>query len=1179
MAKGQGLTLKALLRLETAEFKAGINKVKKQLNGLANTFKSAFALGSVAAFGKQVIQVSADFEDAMARVKAITNASQKDFENMRKEAAKMGKTTRYTASQAAGALENLTRNGMTASQATKALSGVMQLAQANAIDLARSADIVTNVLNMFGLSVAEVGRVNDVLSSTAANAATDIDNLYEALVNASPAAKTLGFTVEETSAAIGALAQRGVKGSDAGTQLRMALTKMADPKIIAKMQAMGVAIDEQSMKSEGLLGTINRLRKAELSLTDLVGIFSQRGAVGMQQLINSYEDFNRLLEVTKNSAGTTARMFEEGVGSTRKEIDNLKSMYEGLLISIGDKTSGVVNTSVKGLQNLVNNFNSVTGTLLNIASVVVPLLLRKIMVLGRTAGTTLGAIKLGLSGIKAAMGGWVTIIATVVTWIGTALYGAWAKVNQPLKDANKNMREVEASTETMRKNANSLISQLGPDTDKTTLAGIVKKLTEMFPDFADEINNAARIAAQTGNWEKLKGVLSDIVELQALSATRDAKQQLHDAQVKWLGNTLYTQGKRPGWNTYTPGLVGPGANKSVRQSSEIYDSLYKQLGKDGKELIKKIFDTIADIMTDVGDDVTKGGKIKKLLDDYGVKISQEEAEAYVANTRDIVGLRPSTRDNVAKALQSGKEVHSADSTLAVKTIDHAIDAFESLRDELKDRLDKKDADAANQMSNQADKLKQVLLDNYKYATDEQKKFVETVSAIYKQNKSNTTGGSGGSGGGGGSTAKTVTDLLTDELTGYTKSAKELKNQLDAGALSQKEYEDAIGDLVDKTFKAITAFDDWKDVLTKLPEDLQATATAIGKTFAENVAKGVKAQTDKEIEKLKKYVAKQVTKYAPKEAYNPSDYERKKGQTFSNAQKKAMEKSLDETVDYIDSLQDMIDDLQEGIDNGDFDLVKDAALKRMKDMQTELGKAKNEAEAFQQVLTFAEAEEQIIEMQEQLSAMTIDAVEGAVRGFGQVTDALYDIFELFDEDVRDSEFYKGLEATLTVMESFLTIFEAISAAIKAVGAVTEMTAAIKKKAAAQEVAANMAVAASEGTKAAAAAGAAAAGAASSVAGTPIVGPILAVAAVGAVVAAIIAAMSKFATGGIIGGDSPTGDKHFARVNSGEMILNKGQQATLFNAIQSGNLGGGNARFVVRGCDLVAVLENEKSRRRG
>lgn len=1179
MAKGSGLTLKALLQLSTKEFERGLNKVKKQLNGFGNVLKSAFALGSITAFGKQMVTVSKDFEDAMARVKAITNASSSEFDKMRKEAEKMGATTRYTATEAANALENLTRNGMSASQATKALSGVMQLAQANAIGLAEAADIVTNTLNMFGLSVKETGRVNDVLSSTASNAATNITELYEALVNAAPAAKVLGFDIEEVSAAIGALAQKGVKGADAGTQLRMSLTKMADPKIIKKMQEMGVAIDEQSMKSDGLLKTIGKLKNAELGLSDLVAIFSQRGAVGMQQLISAYNEFEQMLTVTRNSAGTTARMFEQGVGSTRKELDTLKSMYESLLLSIGNKTSGVVNSTIKLLQNLINNFKTVSGTILNIASVAVPLLLRNIVKLGKGAATTFATLKAGIAGVKAAMGGWVTIIASLVTWIGTALYGAWSKNTQALRDAKKNMQEAEESARKMRSEAESLISKLGPDTDAASLSGIVKKLTDMFPEFANQINNASRIAAQTGNWEKLKSVLRDIVELQELVATRDAQQQVYDAQTAMFGGELFKRGQHPG--RWIPTPFSP--NRS-EQRSAIDESgrIYKGLSSQGlnKEQIRAIFNEIAKIITDYyGDESERVRALSSKLSSYNIQL-EGSVEDFINNSKKLVtGLSGDYewQRGASSASRSGRNVHSADSTIVAKQYElgkkYFVEQESALKESLKNRnITQREFDEKMYQEVQDFVGK---IDSPELLSQASRNYLTNLLNQYKQPAPLASGGSGG-GGGGDKTSPSA--QIKKALSGYTQSASELDSQLKAGSITQEEYKKQMADLVEKTQLAITAFSNFKELLGKMPQDLQDTAKEVATSFAENLTAEAKKKIDEQAKKLGAYTATEGTRDSRYDYMH--DGATQPGQTFSPLQRHAMEQQVTIKLDYADAVKKMIDDLKKAIEDGDFDLVKDDALKKLKDLEGEFGKAKNEAESFQHALNFAEAQEQLAELQEQLRSTTVNTIGELSRGFETITNSLFDIMELFDEDIKDSELYKSFETFMTVINSMVSILQTVEGVIEAVGTAKKLLAQISKTTAAQEVAADMAVAGAEGTKAAASAGAAAAGAGSAMSSIPVVGPILAVAAIGAVVAAIIAAMSKFANGGIVGGNSTTGDKKFARVNSGELILTKGQQATLFNAIQSGNLGGGgNVQFKIRGSDLIGVINNEHSRIKG
>ena len=118
---------------------------------------------------------------------------------MRNEALRLGGSTRYTASQAGEAMENLTRNGLSAADATSTLESTLHLAQANVIDLGDAADITTNMLNSFHMGVDQANRVSDVMSKTAANSATNILGLNEAMQNTAPIAYTLGISFEESN--------------------------------------------------------------------------------------------------------------------------------------------------------------------------------------------------------------------------------------------------------------------------------------------------------------------------------------------------------------------------------------------------------------------------------------------------------------------------------------------------------------------------------------------------------------------------------------------------------------------------------------------------------------------------------------------------------------------------------------------------------------------------------------------------------------------------------------------------------------------------------------------------------------------------------------------------------------------------------------------------------------------
>lgn len=320
----------------------GLNNLKGKAADLVKQMAMMATGGGIVALGKNLIETTRNFEDGMARVQAVTNATQAEFQMMEQEALKWGSTTRYTATEAASSLENLTRNGLSATQATAALGPTLQLAQANTIGLAEAADITTNVMNGFGLEVKDMGRVNDVLSSTAAHSATNISLLAEAEKNAAPFGHSLGQSIEEVNAALGVLADVGIKGSDAGTAIRMVLMGLASPTAIQQkaFKQLGVDISESSLRSEGLTKTLEKLRdsgvmKAANSAELLGDIFGRRVAPQAMALLNNIDGLKTKLDILNNSQGTTERMFEQSYSNMSNSIYGIQSAWEHLLISVG----------------------------------------------------------------------------------------------------------------------------------------------------------------------------------------------------------------------------------------------------------------------------------------------------------------------------------------------------------------------------------------------------------------------------------------------------------------------------------------------------------------------------------------------------------------------------------------------------------------------------------------------------------------------------------------------------------------------------------------------------------------------------------------------------------------------------------------------------------------------------
>lgn len=1227
MAVGKGMTFKMVARLVTKDFEKGIGKLKRQLSIFGNFLKGAFTIGSITMFGKAMVEASMEFEDAMARVKSVCNATTEEMQMMTAEARKMGETTRYTATEAAKAMENLVRNGLSAQQATKALSSVLQLAQANAIGLDEAAVILTNTLNMFNLNVNEAARVNDVLSSTAANTATNVAELYDALANAAPVASVLGFNIEEVNAALGALAQRGVKGADAGTQLRMAFVKLTDPTILKKLKDYNINIDEQTIKADGLAGTFRKLYNAQLSMTQLVDIFSQKGAAGMANLIMAYQQFERVLNITENSMGTTERMFGQSMGNMNQEIKVLISVWESFLITMGNKTSGIFVGIVRLLQNLINNFKTVGGTIMNLASVAVPLLSKGITYLiTRFKAASAAAVAAGTT-MKIAIGDVIGIVATLVTWVGTALVGAYNRSNAALKEANNQLGETKAKWIETKNELKKIYDQLGPETDENTMAGIVNRLCEMFPEFADIISESAKNTNIEG-WIKLRDILGDIAEYQEASDTKKAQQQIYNANVNKFANTLQNndrlkidkQLKKIG---FTP-----------NERTAIFEQISKAIIENGKNDYQAYQD------------------VKKILKDYNVKFNYDDLEIWLddmANpyikgidiARSRRTLKRNTDKNIENAHQAQKAMHGADSTMGVtgyRALERGFNNIlaneeenlkkgylsqEEFEDKMYDEFQKflKKVNQLPTLSKEDGDTLKAYQKRFQGAVpgetpDERKARLEKKARLKTENES---------------ISKQNTENLSKVYDKWNKAQSKLNSRLKEHFINQEEYNKELDKLNTEYFKQASSlgtlsiddiFDKEKGGKTlssmeKWYKDLyEGSQKAVVNTLLESAANEISKGIDEDIKEADKQFQSKMDEYYKNQrkaneiadkissSSTPKKSERSTLFDFQKSKGDIMSERLDVQKDYVSQIQKYIKDIEDEYDTlGVKSGIVEKALAKWRE---ELIKAQSEAKTLEEVMNFEKIKEAVADLEKEVNQTALGGLSNLANGMDRIVRGWSELSEMMqDEDTTGWDVFIGVfNEIIQMMETVSQIFDTIDqlskltdtlsgaqlAQLKAENAlyseqigllstITALkageTAAVKK-----DTAAKLTNAVAGRLEASADAQSSIAGATKSGAKLPFPANLVAIAAgVGAVLAAL-ASMSKFAKGGIVGGSSSVGDKNIIRANSGEMILTKGQQTTLFNAIKSGNLGGGgNVQFELRGDKLVGCIKNYQNKMRG
>lgn len=314
--------------------------------------------------GIKSVKTASEFEAAMSKVKAISGATGGDFKRLEDIAKKMGATTKFTAIDSAEALKYMGMAGWKTDQMIAGLPPIMNLAAASGENLGTVSDIVTDSLTAFGMKATDAARFSDVLAAAATNSNTNVGLMGETFKYAAPVAGALGYSIEDTAIAVGLMANAGIKGSQAGTALRSAFTRLVKPtkEVNKGLELIGLSADD--FRGKSLHETIDILRDSFKGLdgsqqAEIASmIFGQRAMSGMLGIINaSEEDYNKLSDAIKNSSGSADEMAKIMNDNLQGDLVLLKSAVEGAAIAIGEKLRPFIRDVVQKIKEWVDWFN------------------------------------------------------------------------------------------------------------------------------------------------------------------------------------------------------------------------------------------------------------------------------------------------------------------------------------------------------------------------------------------------------------------------------------------------------------------------------------------------------------------------------------------------------------------------------------------------------------------------------------------------------------------------------------------------------------------------------------------------------------------------------------------------------------------------------------------------------
>lgn len=361
----------ANMRKMANEAKAAGKSIQSAGNTIQNAGKSLTktVTAPIAGVGIAAVKTAADYESAMSNVKAITGATGKDFKQLEKLGKDLGASTAWSAKECTDAMQYTGMAGWTAKDNINGLKGILDLASASGTDLARTSDIMTDAISAFGYKASDSAKFADTMTKACTSANVSVETLGESYKYCGAISGTMGYSIEEVTTSLAAMGNMGIKGSQAGTALKNAISNMAAPtkNMKAAMDDLKISITNQdgSMKSWG--DVIKNLQSSFKGLTQdqqaayAKQLFGKESMAGMLSIINtSTKDYNALSDAIKNSGGAANKAAQTQLDNLNGQLTLLKSALEGAAITIGNKLTPYVKIAVGWVQKATDWFNSLS---------------------------------------------------------------------------------------------------------------------------------------------------------------------------------------------------------------------------------------------------------------------------------------------------------------------------------------------------------------------------------------------------------------------------------------------------------------------------------------------------------------------------------------------------------------------------------------------------------------------------------------------------------------------------------------------------------------------------------------------------------------------------------------------------------------------------------------------------